>query len=408
MFDVNKIRKDFPMLNGIKMQNHNMIYFDNGATSLKPKCVVDAISSYYLSYCSNAHRGDYDIAHQVDVEYENARRTIAKFINAKPNEIVFTSGTSMGLNMVSYGLMDIINEGDEILLTEAEHASNVLPWFKVAKDKKAIIKYIKLDEYGRITLDNFKKAISNKTKVVSIAHVTNVLGFVNDVKSLCKVAHENNILFVLDGAQSVPHMKIDVKDLDIDFLCFSGHKMLGPTGVGIMFGKYKLLDKMNPLMSGGGMNTHFEMCGSIGLQHPPLKFEAGTQNIAGVIGLAKAVEYLNNLGMDNIENYEKELKKYAISKLKELDNVILYNETSETGIITFNIKNVFAQDAGSYFNSKGICVRTGLHCAKMLNDFLKTDATVRASLYFYNTKEEIDVFVDACKNGGDFLDAFFA
>ena len=407
MIDVMKIRKDFPMLNGIKMQNHDMIYFDSCATSLKPKCVVDAISSYYLEYCSNAHRGDYDIANRVDTEYENARITVGGFINAKPNEIVFTSGTSMGLNIIAYGLMEQINEGDEILITEAEHASNVLPWFKIAKEKHAIIKYIELDKFGRVNEENFIKAISPKTKIVSLAQVTNVLGYILDVKKLCAIAHEHNILFILDGAQSVPHMKIDVKDLDVDFLCFSGHKMLGPTGIGVMYGKYKLLEKMNPLMSGGGMNTHFGMCGSVGLQYPPLKFEAGTQNIAGVIGLSRAIKYLNEIGMDNIEKYEKELKEYAVEKLKKLDNVILYNENSESGIITFNIKGVFAQDAGSYFNSKGICVRTGLHCAKLLTEHLKTDATVRASLYFYNTKEEIDTFVEACKNGGDFLDAFF-
>lgn len=407
MFDVKKVRKDFPMLNGIKMQDKPLIYFDNGATSLKPKCVIEKMNEYYFKYCANSHRGDYDIAHRVDVDYENGRKTVADFINADSKEIVFTSGTSMGLNMVAYGLMEFVSEGDEILLTEAEHASNILPWFKIAKEKNAVIKYIPLTKEGRLTSENLKKTISNKTKIVSIAHITNVLGFVNDVKELCKIAHEYKAYFVCDGAQSVPHMKVDVKDLDVDFLCFSGHKMLGPTGIGVLYGKYDLLKKISPLMSGGGMNTHFDMCGDIGYQLPPIKFEAGTQNIAGVIGLASAIKYLNSIGMDNIEKYEQELKKYAIEKLKKLDNVVVYNEESESGIITFNIKDVFAQDAGSFFNSKGICVRTGLHCAKILVDFLKTDATVRASLYFYNTKEEIDVFVDACKNGGDFLDAFF-
>ncbi len=407
MLDVKKIRKDFKMLNGLKMQGHDMIYFDNAATSLKPNCVIEAINEYYQEYCANAHRGDYDIAHKVDVKYEEARKITAEFINAKENEIVFTSGTSMGLNIVAYGLMPIINENDEIIITEAEHASNVLPWFKVAKEKKAIIKYIPLTSEGRVTAENLRKVITNKTKIVSIAQVTNVLGYVCDIKAMSKIAHEFNALLICDGAQSVPHMKIDVKDLDVDFLCFSGHKMLGPTGIGVLYGKYNLLEKMDPLMSGGGMNTRFDMCGEVGLQIPPLKFEAGTQNIEGAIGLAAAIKYLNEIGMENIEAQEKELKKYAIGKLKKLDNVILYNENSESGIITFNIKNVFAQDAGSYFNSKGICVRTGLHCAKILVSFLKTDATVRASLYFYNTKEEIDAFVEACKTGGDFLDAFF-
>lgn len=407
MFDIKRIRSDFKMLNGIKMQGHDMIYFDNAATSLKPNCVIEAINEYYQEYCSNAHRGDYDIAHKVDVKYEEARKIVAKFINAKENEIVFTSGASMGLNIVAYGLMPLIDAGDEIIITEAEHASNVLPWFKVAKEKKAIIKYIPLTDDGRVTTENLRKVITNKTKIVSLAQVTNVLGYVCDIKEMAKIAHEFGALLVCDGAQSVPHMKVDVQDLDVDFLCFSGHKMLGPTGIGVLYGKYALLEKMDPLMSGGGMNTRFDMCGDVGLQIPPLKFEAGTQNIEGVIGLAAAIKYLSNIGMDNIEAYERELKKYAIEKLKKLDNVILYNENSESGIITFNIKNVFAQDAGSYFNSKGICVRTGLHCAKILVSFLKTDATVRASLYFYNTKEEVDAFVEACKTGGDFLDAFF-
>lgn len=408
MFNVKEIRKDFPMLNGVKMQNHDMIYFDNAATSLKPQCVIDAITEYYTSYTANAHRGDYDIAHKVDIKFEEARKIVAEFINANANEVVFTSGASMGLNIVAYGLMPFINEGDEILLTEAEHASNVLPWFKVAHERKAIIKYIPLTEDGRLIQDNLNKTISNKTKVVSIAHVSNVLGFVSDVKTLAAIAHNYGAYFVCDGAQSTPHMKIDVKDLDVDFFSFSGHKMLGPTGIGVLYGKYKHLESIDPLMTGGGMNTSFDMCGDVGLQIPPLKFEAGTQNIAGVIGLAQAIKYLTKIGMDNIEEYEKELKKYAISKLEKLDNVIIYNKDSESGIITFNIKGVFAQDAGSYFNYKGICVRTGLHCAKLLVNYLQTDSTVRASLYFYNTKEEIDAFVDACKNGGDFLDAFFA
>lgn len=407
MFDVNKIRKDFPMLNGITMQNKPLIYFDSAATSLKPQCVIDSICNYYSTYCANSHRGDYDIAHRVDKEYELSREVVAKFINAEAKEVVFTSGASMGLNIVANGLSKYISKGDEILLSEAEHASNVLPWFHVAKVTGAIIKYIPLDKNGLLTVDNLKSVINEKTKVVSLAHISNVLGYVIDIKSLAHVAHSYGAYFVCDGAQSVPHIKTDVKDLDVDFLVFSGHKMCGPTGIGVLYGKFNLLCDIDPLLSGGGMNTHFDMCGDVGLYLPPTKFEAGTQNIAGVIGLKTAIEYINTVGIDNIENHVKELKKYAISKLSQLDNVIIYNKDSTCGIITFNIKGVFAQDAGSYFNSKGIAVRTGLHCAKILNGFLKTDATIRASLYFYNTKEEIDSFVEACKNGGDFLDAFF-
>ena len=406
--DILKIRKDFPMLRGIKMQGKDLIYFDNAATSLKPQCVIDAISDYYSNYNANSHRGDYDIAHRVDVEVEETRKLVSEFINAEHNEIVFVSNTSMGLNMVAYGLLNEINEGDEILISEAEHASNVLPWFKLSELKKAQIKYIPLDEKGRITLDNLKKSLTSKTKVVALAHVSNVLGHVLEAKECASLIHEVGAYFVLDGAQSVPHMKVDVKDIDCDFLCFSGHKMLGPTGIGILYGKYYLLCKLDPLLLGGGMNTTFDMCGNVGLQHPPLKFEAGTPNIEGIVGFKAAINYINSIGIEEIDKRERYLKRYAIDKLKELDNVILYNEDSPSSIISFNIKGVFSQDSGSYFNSKGICVRTGLHCAKILVDFLKTEGTVRASLAFYNTEEEIDTFVEACRNGGNFLDAFFA
>lgn len=405
--DVDKIRQDFPMLRGIKMQGKPLIYFDNAATSLKPQCVLDAILDYYRNFNANSHRGDYDIAHHVDVLFEETREKIAGFINANANEIVFTANTSMGLNMVAYGLMPKIKEGDEILLSEAEHASNLLPWFKVAEEKKAIIRYIPLTKEGRLTVENLKKSLSPRTKIVSLAHVSNVLGYILDVKSFAKEIHKTQALFVVDGAQSVPHMKIDVQDLDCDFLCFSGHKMLAPTGIGVLYGKYDLLCDMEPLMSGGGMNTHFNMCGKVGLQNPPLRFEAGTPNIEGVVGFYAAIDYLNAIGMENIDKRERALKKYAIQKLQQCENVILYNKESESGIVTFNIKGVFSQDAGSYFNSKGICVRTGLHCAKILTDFLKTDGTVRASFAFYNTEAEIDTFVEACRNGGNFLDAFF-
>ena len=344
MFDVYKIRKDFPMLRGLSMQNHPLIYLDSAATSLKPQCVIDAISLYYSDYCANSHRGDYDIAHRVDKEYEEARNTVAKFINADSNEVVFTSGASMSLNVIANGLIPFIKEGDEILLSEAEHASNVLPWFHVAEKTGAVVKYIPLNEEGLLTVESLKNTITNKTKVVALAHISNVLGHIIDVKELARVTHQYDAYFICDGAQSVPHIKTDVKDLDVDFLVFSAHKMCGPTGLGVLYGKFDLLCKIEPLHMGGGMNTYFDMCGGVGLYLPPTKFEAGTQNIAGVIGFKAAIDYINSIGIENIEMYEKELKKYAISKLKELDNVIIYNENSECGIITFNIKDVFAQD----------------------------------------------------------------
>ena len=408
MVDFNELRKDFPMLNGKIMQKHPLVYFDNAATSLKPYQVINAEMDYYCNYCANEHRGDYDIAHRVDVEYENVRNKVAKFINCESREVVFTSGASMSLNMVAHGYaLQNLTADDEILITDAEHASNVLPWFKVAETIHCKIGYIDLDKEGRVTIENLKKALNPHVKIVALAQVTNVLGYSIDIKEFAKIIHQNGAIFVVDGAQSVPHMKVDVKDADIDFLAFSGHKMCGPTGIGVLYGKYDLLDKMDPLMTGGGMNTRFDTCGYIGYQYPPLKFEAGTQNIAGVIGLGAAIDYLEKIGMDNIEKREKELKEYAISKLSKLDNIIVYNATSESGIIAFNVKDVFAQDTATLLNSYGVAVRSGNHCAKILNEFLKTDATVRASLYFYNTFEEIDAFVEACKKGGDFLDAYF-
>lgn len=406
MIDYEKCLKDFPILNKT-MQNHHLIYLDNAATTFKPTTVLDSIKDYYENYCANTHRGDYDIAHTADVKYDEARQIVANFIGADKNEVVFTAGASMSLNMIAYGYSKFLQSGDEILITEAEHASNVLPWFTIAKEKGCIIRYIPLTKEGRLTIENVKKAMTDKVKVIAVAQVTNVLGFTVDIKSIAKIAHGYGAILVCDGAQSIPHFKVNVKDLDCDFLAFSGHKMCGPTGIGVMYGKFNLLKEMEPLMSGGGMNARFNMCGEVSLLLPPAKFEAGTQNIEGAIGLASAVKYLESIGMDNIENHEKELRKYAIAKLKQLDNVILYNENAESGIITFNIKDVFAQDAATYFNSKGICVRSGQHCAKILIDFLGTVATVRASIYFYNTFEDIDALVEACKKAGDFLDAYF-
>lgn len=407
--DINKIRNDFPMLkNQVLMQDKKLIYFDNAATTLKPQCVIDAISEYYSSYTSNSHRGDYDLEYKVDVEIDKTKKNVAKLLNAEMEEIIFTSGTTMSLNLVanSYALKHL-KKGDEILLSVAEHASNVLPWYKVREFTGCTIKFIPLDKEGKITLDNLLKVISNKTKIVSLAHVSNVLGEEIPAKEIAKIAHKFGAKFVLDGAQSAPHMKVDVKDIDCDFFALSAHKMLGPTGVGVLYAKKELLDEMDTYIVGGGMNDTFTTGFEVIPHEGSKKYDAGTLNIAGIIGFNAALNYLNEIGLDSIHKKEIELKEYAISKLKELDNIIIYNENAKSGIITFNIKGVFAQDAATYFNSKGIAVRSGQHCAKLLNDFLGTVATVRASLYFYNTKEEIDSFVEACKNGGDFLNAYF-
>ena len=408
MFDVYKISKDFPMLNNKTQQGHPLVYLDNAATTFKPYKVIEACNNYYLNENANAHRGDYDLAYKVDSNIDKVRQTVANFINAKKEEIVFTSGTSMSINLIAFGYgMKYLTKDDEILLTEAEHASNVLPWFKVKEHTGCKINYIPLDKDGRLSIEGLKKVINKHTKIVAIAQISNVLAYLVDIKEISKICHEHGALLMVDGAQSVPHIKIDVKDLDCDFLSFSGHKLCGPTGIGVLYGKYNLLKLTDPFMTGGGNNARFDMCGNVAFLQPPEKFEAGTLNIEGIYGLGAAIEYLENIGMENIEIYEKELRNYAISKLKTLQNLIIYNEFAEGSIITINVKDVFAQDEASYLNSKGICVRSGEHCAKILHDFLKTVATVRISFSFYNTKEEIDILYEALKNGGDFLDAYF-
>lgn len=411
MLDVKKIRKDFPMLDERKtQQNHHRCYFDNGATTFKPYSVIEAENKYYIDENANSHRGDYDIAYKVDRKVDEVRNKIKDFIGAnEASEIVFTSGASMSLNLVafSYGLKFLL-PGDEIIINEAEHASNVLPRFKISKITGAIIKYVSLDKDGKVTIDNLSKVLTKNTKIVAVAHVSNVLGITNDIKNISKFVHENsNAIVVCDGAQSVPHMKIDVKDLDCDFLAFSGHKMLGPTGIGVLYGKIELLNKIDPFLVGGGDNARFDKNLNVKYFDPPSKFEAGTLNLAGIYGLGAAIDYINEIGISNIHEYEKKLRKYAIDKLKTLQNLIIYNTNADNGIIAFNVKGVPAQDEATYLNSKGICVRSGEHCAKLLKDKIGNMGSVRVSLYFYNTFEEVDQLYEALKNGGDFLDAFF-
>ena len=385
------------MLHNRTMQSHPLVYLDNAATTFKPQCVIDAVVRYYTEQTTNVHRGDYEISYQVSEAYEKTREDVARFIHAEPKEIVFTAGASASLNLVAYGYgRKYLKPGDVILSTEAEHASNILPWFKVVEETGAKLEYIPLTEDGRLTLENFRKAMHDQVKIVAVADITNVLGYVAPIEEMTRIAHEHGAIVVCDGAQSVPHTPTDVKAWDVDFLAFSAHKMCGPTGIGVLYGKFELLQKTDPFMLGGGSNARFDMCGNILLKDAPYKFEAGTPNIEGVLGLQQAVRYLETIGMDKIEAYEHELKAYAIEKLKKLDNLILYNPTSPTGIIAFNVKDVFAQDAAGYLNSKGIAVRSGNHCAKILLNVLKTSETIRASLYFYNTKEDVDRFVQAC------------
>ncbi|NLL44891.1 MAG: cysteine desulfurase [Mollicutes bacterium] len=389
-------RDDFPILN----INKDLIYLDNGATTLKPKVLLESTNDYYSKYTANAHRGDYDNSLIVDTKYEHARELVRDLIGAKDSrEIIFTSGCTDSLNKIIFGYFrHYLKEGDEVLLTKSEHASNILPWFELADEIKCQIKYIPLTSDLKVTIDNVKHSITPKTKVISIAHVTNVAGDIRPIKEITKLAHEHDILVVVDGAQSVPHMPVDVTDLDIDFLAFSAHKMCGPTGVGVLYGKEKFLNNMRPIIFGGGMNASFDHLGYREYVDLPHLFEAGTPNIAGVIAFGEVIKYLKRIGMDKIHKYELELKKYAISKLKQVPNIIIYSENNESGIITFNIKDIFAQDLAIYLNKYKICVRAGNHCAKMLKDELKIKNTCRISLYFYNTKEEIDYLVEVLSN----------
>lgn len=387
-------RDDFPML------DEEIYYFDNGATTLKPRSVIDAIKNYYEHYSANAHRGDYDVSLRVDEAYEGVREKIRSFINAgKTEEIIFTSGATSSLNMIIDGFFKYhLKSGDEVLITKAEHASLALPWFVLSKKIGIVIKYIDLNENLEVTFDNVKKAITNRTKVISIAHITNVVGDIRPIKAISTYAHEHGIYMVVDGAQSVPHIRVDVTDLNIDFLAFSGHKMLGPTGVGVLYGKYDLLNKLNPLFVGGGMNTYFTGLNEYELKELPWRLEAGTPNIAGVIGLGAAIDYINVIGIDNMANHDQELKKYAVEKLSALDNIDIYNSHTIGGIIAFNVKNVFSQDTAVYLNKHKICVRAGNHCAKLLKESLGINNTCRISFYLYNTKEEIDYLVSVLDN----------
>lgn len=387
-------REDIPML------KNNLIYFDNGATTLKPQSVIDEITNYYSNYCSNAHRGDYKISLKVDNAYEGVRKKIKNFINAKEtSEIVFTSGTTDSLNRVVFGYFkQTLKKDDEVLLTQSEHASNILPWFILEKELGIKVKYIELDDKNEVTIENVASAITPKTKVISLAYVTNVIGDIRPIRDICSLAHKNNILVVVDGAQSASHIKMDVQVDDIDFLACSAHKMYGPTGIGFLYGKFELLDKMQPISYGGDMNAMFTKDGYLELREVPVKFEAGTQNIAGVIGMGAAIDYINNLGLNKIIKHEHKLKEYLITKLKELDNIEIYNENNVGSVVAFNIKNIFSQDTAIYLDKHNICVRAGNHCAKILNNVFNVNNTCRVSLAFYNTKEEIDKLIEVLKN----------
>ena len=387
-------RDDFPILKS------GVIYFDSGATALKPKCIVDATDEYYLKYSANVHRGDYNLSLKVDTMYEGTREKIRKFINAKSRRnIVFTSGTTDSINKAVFGFFKYqLHENDEILITASEHASNVLPWFELADNIKAKVKYITLTPDHKVTLESVKAAITPNTKVISLASITNVIGDVRPINAIIKYAHSLNIMVLVDAAQSISHIKTDVELMDPDFLAFSVHKMGGPTGVGVLYVNDKHLKKIKPTVFGGGMNATFELDGTRVYDEMPTLLEAGTANIAGVIGTGAIIDFYEKIGIKNIEKYESELRNYLITRLKEIPEMEIYNEYSESAIVAFNYEDIFAQDLAIYLNKYNICVRAGNHCAKMLKNEINIKNTCRASLAFYNTKEEIDVLIYALKN----------
>lgn len=390
-------REDFPILKS------GIIYFDNGATTLKPKCVVDEMVNYYTKYTSNIHRGDYDNAMKTNDFYDKVRGIVKDFINAKDErEIVYTSGATESLNLVAFGFFKkYLKKGDEVLINKAEHASNVLPWQVLEKELGIKVEYVPLDDNYELTFENLEKKVTDKTKVISLAHISNVIGDIRDIEKIGRFCKEKNIYFVVDASQSIAHYKIDVQKSNIDFLAFSAHKMMGPTGVGVLYGKKELLEKTEPLKYGGGMNQSFESTGEYILKTSPIKFEAGTPPIAEVIGMGEAIKYIKNIGIEKIHNYELDLKKYMVEELSKIPNIILYNQNSKSGILAFNVKGVFSQDTSVYLNHYNIAIRAGNHCAKVLKDELDIKNTCRVSLCFYNTKEEVDVLIKALKNSED-------
>ncbi len=402
MLNVCKLRNDFPVLK----ENPHLAYLDNAASTLKPDCVIKAVDDYYQKLGVNVHRGVYKLSYLATDAYEEARNKIAEFIGASFEEIVFTRGASAALNLVamSYGLANL-KKGDEVITTELEHHSSCMPWQHVCNVTGATLKYIPLNEEGRITVESFKSVLTDHTKVVAITYVSNVMGYITPIEEIIRLAHKKHAIVSLDGAQAVPHMKINVKDLDCDFLSFSGHKLCGPTGIGVLYGKTELLSKMQPIEFGGDMADDVNLY-EMTFKDAPYRFETGTPIIAGAIGLGKAVEYISSVGLDEIAKYEYYLKQKAIEGLKKIPNVVIYNESAETGIIAFNIKGVHPHDAASVFDNNNVCIRAGHHCAQLITKWLKTVGTVRASFYFYNTLDDVEQFIKSVQEAESFFSGF--
>ena len=404
--DIQAIRKDFPILKR-KVNDNPLIYFDNAATTQKPKQVIDAITSFYENNNANVHRAVHTLSLEATDLYENSRIKIAKFINAKDwQEVIFVRGTTEAINLVAYswGLNNLC-KGDEVLVSLMEHHSNIVPWEITSKIKGFKIKYAKVNADGTLDYDDFEKQFSSKTKIACLNHVSNVTGVINDVKRITKAAHDNGALMLVDGAQSVPHLAVDVQDLDVDFLAFSGHKMLGPTGIGVLYGKKDVLQKMPPFQGGGEMIKEVTFSPDAGCSimwnDLPWKFEAGTPDICGAVALAEAVKYLEALGMDQVLSHEKELTKYAVERMKECSKVIVHGPkdlSKNCGIIPFSVKGLSSHDVALICDNYGIMIRSGYHCAQPLHQqVFKLQSSDRASFYIYNTKEEIDRFVEVLK-----------
>ena len=384
-------KADFPIFD-----DNNLIYLDSASTSQKPKIVLDTIKNVYERYNANVHRALYDLGSKSTELYEGSREIISKLINApSPKEIIFTSGTTASINLLSYSLGSKLQKNDEILISHMEHHANIVPWQQLAKRIGAKLRYLPLTISGDIDLTNSKKYFTDKTKIVSITHMSNVLGTINPVKKIAKMAKSVGAIYIIDGAQSVSHMNVNVQDLDCDFLAFSGHKMLGPTGVGILWGKMALLNDLDPFLSGGEMIDKVNLESS-SWNDVPYKFEAGTPNYVQAIGMGEAVRYLLNIGMDNIHNYEKELTSYAIEKLQNIPSIKIYGEPDKKGgVISFNIKNIHPQDLAQFLNEDNICMRVGHHCAQPLLRTLNETSTARISFYIYNDFSDIDKLVDS-------------
>ncbi len=397
MIDIQKIRADFPILSR-KVNGKPLVYFDNGATSQKPQVVIEAISKYYQEINANIHRGVHTLSQLATDAYEESRSKIQKHLNAKlACEVIFTSGTTHAINAVANGFSSLLKAGDEVLVSALEHHSNIVPWQMLCERMGATLRVIPMNEQGELILSEYDNLLSSKTKIVSVNHISNALGTINPIKYMIDKAHEVGAAILIDGAQAVPHLKPDVQDLDCDFYVFSGHKICGPTGVGILYGKEEWLRKLPPYQGGGEMiaTVSFEKTTYADLPH---KFEAGTPNIEGGIVLGTAIDYLNEIGFENIAQYEHELLEYATEKLLQIEGLKIFGTAREkTSVISFNIDGIHPYDIGTIIDKLGIAVRTGHHCAQPIMDFYKIPGTIRASFAFYNTKEEIDLMIEAVK-----------